>query len=110
MKRWVQEKLQQKNKSCSEPTRRPRQKSAGETESGVKNKKYQNGSENKNQKLTNTSPSRNRRNTNEKNSNSKNNFKRNLFGETNAADSSAVLAKNLAESSRNHRGGYIFLT
>ncbi|XP_011499101.1 PREDICTED: m7GpppN-mRNA hydrolase [Ceratosolen solmsi marchali] len=104
MKRWVQEKLQRDKNTFTAQARRHRHKSVGDIESTAKSKRQQifsrnEGTDLKYPRQVNTSPIPNRSRVHEnKNTFSKGAFKRNLFGESNGEQSSAILAKQLVDS------------
>ncbi|KAF3420005.1 hypothetical protein E2986_04885 [Frieseomelitta varia] len=111
MRRWIQEKhLRDKNTNA---IRRHRHKSVGDVESVPKNKRQllpnsvqsdvPSFKDMKNFRQSNTSPARNRRIHECKNVMSKAAIKRNLFGDQNEDETSAVLAKQLTDSPQNQQ-------
>lgn len=113
MRRWVQEKhLRDKNINV---VRRNRHRSLGDAESVPKNKRQSLPHSAQNDipsfkdvknliRQSNTSPAKNRRATyDNKNVASRTTIKRNLFGDQNEDETSAILAKQLTESPRNRQ-------
>lgn len=117
MRRWIQEKhLREKNANT---IRRHRHKSLGDVDTVPKNKRQllphsvQNDipsfKDVKNFRQCNTSPARNRRSVHDcKNVMPKAAIKRNLFGDQNEDETSAILAKQLTDSPQNQQS-YSFL-